>query len=625
MFGSKRNRNLDTTPVDIPCNDKNDGGAVPGLSNLYAPENDLKKPVRDVADVLLETEKITKPQYDRIRQFQTDRPGRDIVEVIRESGVVDSDNILIARAGLHGYEYRRIKVEDVRRDAFDKLGLDYVRKNKVMPIADENGTLVIATSEPDDVFVLDDVKRHTGMNIKIIVCSRDDIDTVCEVFSESKWTDCVKDIIQDITDSDVEVIQDSRQEAEDLEKMAGESPIIKFVNHVISSAVYEGASDIHIEPKEKLSKVRYRIDGILFESMTIPAAMHSAVVSRFKIMSNLDISERRLPQDGRISAIVVGREIDLRVSTLPTSFGEKVVIRVLDSKSILLELEQLGMEPDVLSAVRRQIRKPHGIILVTGPTGSGKTTTLYSALNQMASAKLNISTVEDPVEYQLNFCNQVQVNEKIGLTFASSLRSLLRQDPDVIMIGEIRDTETAQIAVQAALAGHFVLSTLHTNDAASSIMRLVDICVEPYLIAASLNAVLAQRLVRKSCPHCRQRYKIPGNMADVVASAGLGDEELFAGTGCENCRQTGYIGRFGIYELLEIDDNFRDIIADDSSIDTIQRAFDATGRARLVDDGMKKVKKGLTTIEEIFRVTEASGKKVKKNVGVTLHSRLGIA
>jgi len=282
--------------------------------------------------------------------------------------------------------------------------------------------------------------------------------------------------------------------------MAGQSPVIKFVNYLISNAVHEGASDIHIEPKEKFMKTRYRIDGVLFETMESPLNMHPAVVSRIKIMANLDISERRLPQDGKIKANVGGRAIDLRISTLPTNHGEKVVIRVLDSKSIMRGLEQLGMESDVMDAFREQIVLPHGILLVTGPTGSGKSTTLYSALCQMDGDKLNISTVEDPVEYELDFCNQVQTSEKIGLDFASSLRSLLRQDPDVIMIGEIRDNETARIAVQAALTGHLVLSTLHTNDAASSITRLVNIGIDPYLIAASLNAVLARPIgFRKVC------------------------------------------------------------------------------------------------------------------------------
>ncbi|MHC4560857.1 MAG: GspE/PulE family protein, partial [Planctomycetota bacterium] len=414
------------------------------------------------------------------------------------------------------------------------------------------------------------------------------------------------DIISDM--ADVEVVQDQKRDFEDLEKMAGQSPVIKFVNYLISNAVNEGASDIHIEPKDKFTRIRCRIDGVLFEIMQSPLKMHPAIVSRIKIMSNLDISERRLPQDGKISVIVGGRGIDLRVSTLPTNHGEKVVIRVLDSRSIIRGLEQLGMEPKVMTAFRKQIALPHGILLVTGPTGSGKSTTLYSALCQMDSDELNISTVEDPVEYELDFCNQVQVSEKIGLDFASALRSLLRQDPDIIMIGEIRDNQTARIAVQAALTGHLVLSTLHTNDAASSITRLVNIGIDAYLIAASLNAVLAQRLVRKICPKCKQIYRVPKNMRKYVENSGVKPEQLFHGAGCDHCRGAGYIGRMGIYELLVVDEVFRDMINKDSSVSNMRRTFHESKQPTLFSDGIKKVKQGLTTIEEVLRVTEVYGR-----------------
>ncbi|MFQ5772134.1 MAG: GspE/PulE family protein, partial [bacterium] len=364
---------------------------------------------------------------------------------------------------------------------------------------------------------------------------------------------------------------------------------------------------INVETKEEFTKIRYSIDGVLFEIMQSPLKMHPAIVSRIKIMANLDISERRLPQDGRITAIVGSREVDLRVSTLPTNHGEKVVIRVLDSKSIMRGFDQLGMEPEVTAAFRRQIVLPHGILLVTGPTGSGKSTTLYSALCQMDGNKLNISTVEDPVEYELDFCNQVQVSEKIGLDFASALRSLLRQDPDIIMIGEIRDNKTARIAVQAALTGHLVLSTLHTNDAASSITRLVNLGIDPYLIAASLNAVLAQRLVRKICPKCKQIYQAPQNIRKFVENAGVRPEQLCRGVGCDYCRNSGYAGRTGIYELLVLDEAFRDMINKDSSVNNMRRAFHESGQPSLFDDGIKKVKQGLTTIEEVLRVTEVFG------------------
>lgn len=430
-------------------------------------------------------------------------------------------------------------------------------------------------------------------------------DALCNA-PEAEETDyCLDDIISDMTE--VEVVTEQEKDFEDLEEMAGQSPVIKFVNYLISDAVNKGVSDIHIEPKEKFTKVRYRIDGILFEKMQSPLKIHPAVVSRIKIMSNLDISERRLPQDGKISVIVGGRGIDLRVSTLPTNNGEKVVIRVLDSKSIMRGLEQLGMEPEVMSAFKEQIVMPNGILLVTGPTGSGKSTTLYSALCQMDGDELNISTVEDPVEYKLDFCNQVQVSEKVGLDFALALRSLLRQDPDIMMIGEIRDNQTARIAVQAALTGHLVLSTLHTNDAASSITRLVNIGIDAYLIAASLNAVLAQRLVRKICPKCKNIYSVPQNMQKLLEKSGVKSNQLLHGTGCDHCRDSGYAGRVGIYELLVVDEKFREMINKDPSVSNMRRAFHKSKRATLFEDGIEKVKQGLTTIEEVLRVTEVYG------------------
>jgi type IV pilus assembly protein PilB len=506
----------------------------------------------------------------------------------------------------------------VQRQAYEKIDVNFIKSNFVCPIAIEQAgpenqqeTLVVATSEPANVFTIEDVKRQTQMNLRVIVCSSEDIEAVCDTFKEDDKVDYnLDDLISDM--ADVEVVQDQQEESEDLEKMAGQSPVIKFVNFVISNAVREGASDIHIEPKEKFMRTRYRIDGVLFETMQSPIKMHPAIVSRIKIMSNLDISERRLPQDGKIKVTVGGKAIDLRVSTLPTNYGEKVVIRVLDSGSILRGLGQLGMEPDVMEAFHRQVELPHGILLVTGPTGSGKSTTLYSALCQMDGDKMNISTVEDPIEYELDFCNQVQANEKIGLDFASALRSLLRQDPDVIMIGEIRDNETARIAVQAALTGHLVLSTLHTNDAASSITRLVNIGIDAYLIAASLNASLAQRLVRKICPKCKEVYEISEHIRKYVESAGVETGELYHGAGCDYCRGSGYAGRVGIYELLEIDDQFRDMINKDSSVSNMRRVFSRSGRRSLFDDGIIKVKQGLTTIEEVLRVTEVYGKNEKE-------------
>ena len=608
IFGFKRREPQSgshqvTGYIDDGCDEE-----ISGLSQLYCPEQDQDSVshTRDVADVLSEMGKITGDQLSQVRQIQKEKPNCDIFETIRDLKLVDEPDISMAQAGLYDMEFRRIEPEQVDKGVFDKLELGYVRSNRIMPISVRGDTLMVATSRPADLFIIEDVKRQAQMNVETVVCLEEDIDKVCEAFNDEKIDCDLDDIINDMTD--VEIVQDHEDESDDLEKMAGQSPVIKFVNYLISNAIREGASDIHIEPKERFMRTRYRIDGVLFEMKQSPLKMHPAIVSRVKIMANLDISERRLPQDGKIKVSVGGRAIDLRVSTLPTNHGEKVVIRVLDSKTILIGLDKLGMEPDAMAAFNAQITLPHGILLVTGPTGSGKSTTLYTALGQMDGEKLNLSTVEDPVEYQLDFCNQVQINDKIGLDFATALRSLLRQDPDVIMIGEIRDNETARIAVQAALTGHLVLSTLHTNDAAASITRLVDIGIEPYLIAASLNAVLAQRLVRKICPECKQVCKISEHAARYVKKAGIKPEQVHYGAGCDKCRGSGYLGRVGIYEQLVVDDQLRDMINEDASVNNMRRVFHESGRRSLYDDGIVKVKQGLTTIEEVLRVTEVYGK-----------------
>ena len=605
IFGRKRRETQVEYGQVGTCVDPDAEEEITGLSQLYCPEQDSTSQTRDVADVLSETGKITAAQLSELRQTQKNRLGCDVHQLIRELKLVDELDISIAQADLYDLKFRRLEPDHVDRDVFGKLDLDYIRSNRIIPVAISGDTLVVATSRPADLFVIEDVKRQAQMKVETVVCPEQDIDAVCDALNDEKMDCDLDDIINDMTD--VEIVQDQAEESEDLEKMAGQSPIIKFVNYLISNAIREGASDIHIEPKEKFMRTRYRIDGVLFEMKQSPMKMHPAIVSRVKIMADLDISERRLPQDGKIKVSVGGRAIDLRVSTLPTNHGEKVVIRVLDSRSIMRGLDKLGMEPDAMAAFGDQITLPHGIMLVTGPTGSGKSTTLYTALGQMDGDKLNLSTVEDPVEYQLGFCNQVQINDKIGLDFGTALRSLLRQDPDVIMIGEIRDNETARIAVQAALTGHLVLSTLHTNDAATSITRLVDIGIDPYLIAASLNGVLAQRLVRNICPKCKQVCQVSGRVARHVERAGIKPDEVFHGAGCEDCRNSGYIGRVGIYEMLIIDEQFREMINKDSSVNNMRRVFHESGRRSLFDDGMMKVKQGQTTVEEVLRVTEVYG------------------
>ncbi|RKY07511.1 MAG: type II/IV secretion system protein [Planctomycetota bacterium] len=582
---------------------KGEFSLAPGLCILYSPQMSELAHVRDIADVLLEMEKITPRQMEQVRkQQQQSKNGADVEQILGKFGL-EADDILRAKAVLHGFEFRSIPVENVDRSAFEKLDPGYIRSSHVMPVSVENDTLIVATSEPTNIFAIDDVKRQVGMPVHIVVCSESDITAVCNEFDDSNFGYDVDEIMSSM--ADVEVVKDEEEDIGDLEQSAAKSPVIKYVNYLLTNALHEGASDIHIEPKAKHTRIRYRIDGALFDTMQAPLKMHPAVVSRLKIMSNLDISERRLPQDGKIAAIMGGRGVDLRVSVLPTSNGEKVVIRILDSKSIMIGLENSGMETDTLGAFKEQVALPHGILLVTGPTGSGKSTTLYSALGQMDGRSLNISTVEDPVEYNLESCTQIQVNDRVGLTFATALRSLLRQDPDIIMVGEIRDNETARVAVQAALTGHLVLSTLHTNDAPGSVSRLVDIGVEPYLIAASLNGILAQRLVRRICDNCKEAYHVPENMQRYIENAGIDPKELTHGAGCDRCRESGYTGRAGIFELLVIDDRFRDIINKDPSVNSMRAAFVESGRATLFDDGIKKVRRQITTIEEVLRVTQA--------------------
>ena len=576
------------------------------LSEIWRPEEgesaDRKKPLEEN---LFEQGIITAEQMEQARSIHQKTPRKRLGQVLLEMGVVKEAQLQACLAAQYDLPFIRIEREMVDERAMGKLDLAFVEAHNVLPLCFEGGKLVIATTDPTNVFLLDEIQRKTRMKLSVKVCSAEDIRNILASLNDSTTDFRVDDIIKNVEEDDVEVVDAEEEDIADLEKVAGESPIIKFVNYIIYNAVKEGASDIHIEPGDKQLKVRYRIDGILFQMVSPPHNMHAPVVSRIKIMANLDISERRLPQDGRIRVTIRGRNIDMRVSTLPTTHGEKVVIRIMDMSSTQLNLTDLGMDGDTLVILEHQIRQPHGIILVTGPTGSGKSTTLYAALRTMDGQRMNISTVEDPVEFQLPGVTQTQVHDKIGMSFAAALRSLLRQDPDVIMVGEIRDEETARIAVQASLTGHLVLSTLHTNDAPSSITRLVNIGVEPYLIAASTNAVLAQRLVRRICKHCKDTYEAPPEEAGFIKMYGFEATDLQRGKGCERCRHTGFQGRVGIYELLALDDTYRDIITKCPTVTELRRLCKERSMVNLREDGFRKVKAGYTTIDEVMRVTES--------------------
>jgi len=555
--------------------------------------------------LLLDTGQVTIEQIELAEVHRKKNPRVSILDILVQGKIIDSSQALQAVAMYFKLPFLRIASAEVDQRVWGMLPVDYCKAKKVLPIRKSEQGVLVALTDPADIFLIDDIKRRIDGPIKLAVAPPADIIRAVEDLSADA-SDQVDEIIKGISEDTVEVVDSPNEDVADLEMLAGESPVIRYVNFLISLAVREGASDIHIEPGEMRLRIRCRIDGILFDQSAPPARMHAAIISRLKIMANLDIAERRLPQDGRVRATVHGRTIDLRVSTLPVIHGEKCVIRILDARSTQVGLANLGFLPETLDAFKEEILQPHGIVLVTGPTGSGKSTTLYSGLRIMDGDKQNISTVEDPVEYELDFCNQVNVHESIGMTFAAALRSLLRQDPDVIMVGEIRDQETARIAIQAALTGHMVLSTLHTNDAPSSITRLMNIGVEPFLISASLNGILAQRLVRRICPDCIEPMTdVPDSLARFLDDNGVDPKTLRHGRGCEKCRGTGYKGRVGVYEFLVINNEMRQIISSQASLNELREAARASGMRTLREDGLVKVSQGHTTMEEIMRVTEA--------------------
>jgi type IV pilus assembly protein PilB len=549
-------------------------------------------------------------KLEEAKRLQQASRGRKLMQVLLDMGAAEETHIQQAIATSMRLNYFEIDPKDLDRRVVDLLPQDFMRARGCIALEQHRGgPLTLGMVDPANVFLLDDVQRRTGAPaIVTVVVSQKGILAALEAIQasgDSPHQEKFEDILSAVGEDDLEILQDDVEDVTDLAKASGESPVIRLVNYLIFDAVKQGASDIHIEPREKRLVIRYRIDGALFDAMSPPAAMHAACVSRLKIMANMDISERRLPQDGRIRTVVHGRSVDLRVSTLPTQHGEKTVIRILDNRSIMLGLEQLGFSEDTLTILRKQIDRPNGMVLVTGPTGSGKTTTLYSCLRCMDGNRMNISTVEDPIEYQLAFANQVQVNDRIGMTFPTALKALLRQDPDVIMLGEIRDAETAHTAVQAALTGHLVLSTLHTNDAPSSITRLINIGLEPYLISAALNGVLAQRLVRRICSNCKESVRTTDEaMREFLENNGFDPDAIFRGKGCEKCRNTGYRGRVGIYEMLVLDDVARDLVVKSPNVSELRRICKERGMVTLRDDGMQKIAAGLTTVEEVMGATE---------------------
>jgi len=558
-----------------------------------------------LGDLLVDQGFLSREDLETALAHQKQQPpglGKLLGEILVELGFCTEHQVLECLANEYGVPFAKLEPRLCDQKVTDVLPREYIEENMVLPLFLVRGTLTVAMSEPSNLFLIDELRQITQLEVQIVAATTKDIRRLLTALPNSKVF-VIDDIIEDSEDANVTLIEEAIEDIGDVEEVAGQSPVIRLVNYVIFNAVKEGASDIHIEPSERFMRVRYRIDGRLYKSLEVPSHLLNAVTSRIKIMAGMDISERRLPQDGRIHVMLEKRKIDLRVSTFPTHRGEKTVIRVLDTRSVSLVLEDLGFAEDVLQGFLKNIKAPNGIVLVTGPTGSGKSTTLYAALNNISSMENNVCTVEDPIEYHLPLINQFQVQERVGLTFSKALRTLLRQDPDVIMVGEIRDEETARMAIQAALTGHLVFSTLHTNDACSAVTRLINMGVEPYLIGAALNTVLAQRLVRRICSKCRQTYEPPRTLRKALERMGHPIESFQRGVGCRRCRNTGYSGRIGVHELLIISDELRDVIVNNPSVAAIRQLGQRDGMITLRHDGFRKVREGITTIEEILQIT----------------------
>lgn len=486
----------------------------------------------------------------------------------------------------------------------DNLSMKFMKQSRLVPIALKGDILTVVMEKPDDFYTIDALKLACGLKIDVRKGNRDDIlDAIENLYGTGKQS--IETIIEEAHKDVYELSGDAGEDLDHLKDLASEAPIIRLVNRLILNAVEMRASDIHFEPFSEEFKVRYRIDGVLHDIETPPARLQAAITSRVKIMAKLDIAERRLPQDGSIKLKVGEKQIDFRVSTIPTLYGESLVMRILDKESLVLEFQQLGFPEDLLSRWRELIRQPYGMVLVTGPTGSGKTSTLYTTLAKINSSEAKIITLEDPVEYRLRGVNQIHVNRKIGLTFANGLRAIVRQDPDIILVGEIRDKETADIAIQSALTGHLLFSTLHTNDAAGAVTRLLDMGVENFLLSSTLLGILAQRLVRVICPHCKEMVAPDPKLVETMnlSSDQLKEWVFYQGRGCEKCRDTGFIGRTAIFEYLPVDDDIRKEVTANSSTEVIKKVAIEKGLRTLRQDGWEKVRAGITTISEVLRVT----------------------
>ena len=560
---------------------------------------------KQLGAMLVEQGALTREQLDRALDEQKRCNHQKLLgEILIELQFCTEELITETLAAAYGVPFARVSPRLADPKVIPILPREFLEKHQVLPLFLVESVLTVAVSEPANVFLLEEIERISSYAVQLVAATAKDIRATLQSYLPNDKVFVIDEIIDDVNPDEFTLVEQTKiEDITNLEQAAGDSPVIKLVNYVIYSAVKESASDIHIEPGESSLRVRYRIDGCLHEKIRPPMMMAAAVSSRIKIMAGLDISERRLPQDGGIHVMMDKRPIDLRVSTMPGRHGEKVVIRIIDNDKATVSLEKLGFGYETLKLWRKLIHCPNGIVLVTGPTGSGKSTTLYASLMEMNSPEVNICTVEDPVEYNLAGVNQFQVNEKAGFTFASALRSLLRQDPDIVMVGEVRDGETARLATQAALTGHLVLSTLHTNDAAGAVTRLFNLGIEPYLVGATVNGILAQRLVRKLCQTCKEPYEPTSGEKRALENTAGGLDTLFRAKGCPRCRNLGFSGRIGIYELFIPEDQLVEKISNGCTLNELRDAAKTSGMLSLRADGIEKVKAGITTLEEIYRVT----------------------
>lgn len=562
-----------------------------------------------IGEMLLAAKLITEDQLKKALEVQQKERGNLGSNLIR-LGYINEEKLTSFLSKQYGIPAINLLDYEIDPSVIKLIPSEVVRKYQIIPVMKTGAIVTIAMADPSNVFAVDDIRFMIGYNVETVIATESSLKIAINKYYNQ--TDAVQTVIDSFNKDVFKISVEEEEEEEqvdigELRKDIEKAPVVKLVNFILTDAISKGASDVHIEAYEKVFRVRYRIDGILYEIMQLPMRHRAALISRLKIMAELDIAERRLPQDGRIKLKIKGRDIDLRVSILPTMFGQKIVTRILDKGSFMLDITKLGFESKALKDFQEAISAPYGMILVTGPTGSGKTTTLYTALNSLNSVGVNIITAEDPIEYNFMGINQVQMKEEIGLNFATALRSFLRQDPDIIMVGEIRDYETAEIAVKAALTGHLVLSTLHTNDAPSTINRLLNMGIEPFLVASSTLLIMAQRLVRKICQNCKEEEKIP---SQTLTDIGFSKDEAetircYRGRGCKVCNNTGYKGRTAIYEVMPMRDEIKKTILEGASAIEIKRMAVKFGMKTLRMSGLTKIKEGVSSMEEVVRVTLA--------------------